>query len=333
MAEHFSPENELDQAWEYLNAGQISLARQGAERVLAHQKHPEAHHLLAEIALEEENPEQAAREIKEALFVDPAYFPAHFLKAWLALQQENYGKALKAAEQALEVASLPEDIVETRLLLSEIFEVQGKAKRACQQLIEAAAAPLQDPDLAARLGEALLAVCGEAERARRLLEPLALEHPTHADLRYTLGRAYQELGKTAEQIREFLAVYDLEADDLPPPFGLTPEEFQEEAEAAFSALPEDVRVHLKEVAILVESAPDRELVAEGMDPRLMGVFDGAPLAENRPTPSRIVLFQRNIEKICTSREDICEEISTTLLHEIGHYLGLDEDDLFARGLD
>jgi predicted Zn-dependent protease with MMP-like domain len=50
-------------------------------------------------------------------------------------------------------------------------------------------------------------------------------------------------------------------------------------------------------------------------------------------PSSIVLFQRNLERFARSRDELAEEIAVTLVHEVGHFLGLDEDELYERGLD
>jgi predicted Zn-dependent protease with MMP-like domain len=50
-------------------------------------------------------------------------------------------------------------------------------------------------------------------------------------------------------------------------------------------------------------------------------------------PSAIVLFQKNLERFATSRADLIEQIGVTLIHEVGHFLGLDEEELYERGLD
>jgi predicted Zn-dependent protease with MMP-like domain len=50
-------------------------------------------------------------------------------------------------------------------------------------------------------------------------------------------------------------------------------------------------------------------------------------------PSSIVLYQRNLERAARDRRELVEEIRATLLHEVGHFLGLDEEELWQRGLD
>ena len=65
---------------------------------------------------------------------------------------------------------------------------------------------------------------------------------------------------------------------------------------------------------------------------LMGVFDGTPLTQKgtmqfEAGPDRVVLYQKNIEAVCDNDEEIREEVRLTVLHELGHYFGLEEDDL------
>ncbi|MCJ7501788.1 MAG: metallopeptidase family protein [Acidobacteriia bacterium] len=104
--------------------------------------------------------------------------------------------------------------------------------------------------------------------------------------------------------------------------------FEALAEQAQARLPELFRKKLTNVAILVEDRPPHEL---DRDDLLLGLFHGVPLTEKSTfvatPPDRIVLYQKNIEAICASDEEIRREIRATLLHELGHYFGLSEDEL------
>ena len=104
--------------------------------------------------------------------------------------------------------------------------------------------------------------------------------------------------------------------------------FEKLVEQALQRLPKVFRSKLTNVAIIIEDMPAREL---GRDDLLMGLFHGVPLTEKStfsPTlPDRIFLYQKNIEAVCRSDEEIRREIRDTLLHELGHYFGLDEDAL------
>ncbi len=113
-------------------------------------------------------------------------------------------------------------------------------------------------------------------------------------------------------------------------------QFEQLAEEAFEALPEELLGHVDNVVFVVEDWPDREtLEALEIETRdgLLGLYQGVSLAERSVEmsgvlPDRILLYQRPIEH--WAREDglsVFDVIYDTLLHEIGHHLGLDEDDL------
>jgi predicted Zn-dependent protease with MMP-like domain len=93
-----------------------------------------------------------------------------------------------------------------------------------------------------------------------------------------------------------------------------------------------------DVPILVEEFPGPELVVgERLSPQLLGLFMGVPrtealATEQVPDLDRVLLFKSNLQKICHDREELIEQIQITLRHEIGHYLGLDENDLERLGL-
>ena len=115
-------------------------------------------------------------------------------------------------------------------------------------------------------------------------------------------------------------------------------EFYRLVREAIRELPPQIDYALENVAILVEDWPgedDREAAGpEGLF-HLFGVYSGVPLPEREGglpfLPDRITLFQRPIEAACDSREDVVREVRTTVLHEVGHYLGLDEEDLERLG--
>jgi predicted Zn-dependent protease with MMP-like domain/lipopolysaccharide biosynthesis regulator YciM len=326
----------LDRAWELLSRGEDEAAEKVVQEVLTlFPEHPEGLHLMAELSLHRENPVDAIKFTERALKSDAAYFPSYLMRVNIALFQEDLPKARKLTEEALVHAQTPDDAFEARMMLVDLLLEDANHKAAQKQVIEAFKNPPQEPELIAQLAEALLEVCGDAFRATQLVEPAIKKHPTQPDLHYALGRAYQEI-EDPRYIEEFLVVHSLEENLSSPAFGLSAEEFLQEAENAYTQLPEVIRDKLEGVAILIEDRPSRSMVEQGTDPRIMGIFDGPVHHHGKnghASPTRIVLFQKNIEVVCRSREQILEEIETTLLHEIGHYLGLDEDDLIDRGLN
>ncbi len=108
--------------------------------------------------------------------------------------------------------------------------------------------------------------------------------------------------------------------------------------AAHRQLPPAIRPLARNVAVHYEALPAADLLAEGFEPDILGLFTGAPygteLAHDDPTPPQILLYLENIWDFAEGdREVFREEVRLTYLHELGHYLGWNEDDLTARGLD
>jgi predicted Zn-dependent protease with MMP-like domain len=109
-----------------------------------------------------------------------------------------------------------------------------------------------------------------------------------------------------------------------------------EVESVLNDLPETLRENVRQLPITFEHKPNEGLQEEGIEADTLGVFTGAEFAENGriPMPSQIILFLENIWDLAESDENAFrDEIRTTFLHELGHFLGLDEDDLAERGLD
>jgi predicted Zn-dependent protease with MMP-like domain len=109
-----------------------------------------------------------------------------------------------------------------------------------------------------------------------------------------------------------------------------------EFEATLMALPQPLRERAKNLPVTFERVPNAGLRADGIEPDTLGLFTGPEFAdeENVPMPPQIILFLENLWNLAGGEEKtFCEEVQTTLLHELGHYLGLDEDELTERGLE
>lgn len=108
---------------------------------------------------------------------------------------------------------------------------------------------------------------------------------------------------------------------------------------AASELPDQFARALENIRIDIRDRPTRKQlrsVGLGDDELLLGLYEGTPLTERHvdsppPLPDVIYLFQQDIEDACESEEQLAEEVRITLLHEIGHYFGLDEDELTELG--
>ena len=115
--------------------------------------------------------------------------------------------------------------------------------------------------------------------------------------------------------------------------------FESLVSKAIDELPEEFREKLQNVAIIIEDWPSDELL-ERMEVRdgntLFGLYEGVPLTQRgyftEPLyPDRILIFQRSIEEECNSPEQIKQEVKITLVHEVAHFFGIDDDYLHEIG--
>ena len=114
------------------------------------------------------------------------------------------------------------------------------------------------------------------------------------------------------------------------------ERFDQLVGDALQRVPERYRRRLRNVRIVVEDFPGEEESGQAGVPRheLLGLFVGAAYQGNGgffdipvPLPDSIFLYQKNLEAICRSEEQLMGEIRLTLLHEVGHYFGMSEEQL------
>ena len=112
---------------------------------------------------------------------------------------------------------------------------------------------------------------------------------------------------------------------------------QREVERTLRSLPKPLRERARALPVTYERLPSQALISDGIEPDTLGLFVGPSFADEghgSPVPSQIILYLENIWDQAEGDEQIfTEEVRTTLLHELGHYLGLDEEGLFDRGLD
>jgi predicted Zn-dependent protease with MMP-like domain len=112
------------------------------------------------------------------------------------------------------------------------------------------------------------------------------------------------------------------------------ERFVRVVEETLDSLPHEFRGRIRNVAVLVEDFPPNQQSARSGQQRklLLGLFHGVPTTKKsifdvRTGPDHIVLYQKNIEAVCSSETEVCEQICRTVIHELGHYFGMDEHQL------
>lgn len=169
----------------------------------------------------------------------------------------------------------------------------------------------------------------------------------HANEIAEIADAYDVLGRLAEREDNLAAAdracrraHELDAETFIVPHRLPEPAFRALAQEALDDIPARFRHALDgDVAILVEPTPALELLngeTPPLSPDLLGLYVGTPLPERTHSysstalPDRVYLFQRNIEHVCATRDEVIEQVRITVVHELGHYFGFSDEELEER---
>ena len=115
------------------------------------------------------------------------------------------------------------------------------------------------------------------------------------------------------------------------PVHVSPEEFDALVEEALDAIPDELAALIRNVAVLVEDEPP-----PGEPDDLLGLYDGVALTERYDgnagqLPDRILLFRRPLQEWCRDAEELRHEVGVTVVHEVAHHFGIDDDRLHELG--
>ncbi|NHC47471.1 metallopeptidase family protein [Motilibacter aurantiacus] len=111
---------------------------------------------------------------------------------------------------------------------------------------------------------------------------------------------------------------------------VTPAEFEELVADALDQIPEQLGRLMRNVAVVVEEEPPED------DPELLGLYEGTPLTERGEwytgvLPDKISVFRGPLLRMCETREEVVEEVLVTVVHEVAHHFGIDDDRLHELG--
>jgi len=165
-------------------------------------------------------------------------------------------------------------------------------------------------------------------------------NPDLAEGHDLLARIAEYLGRDEEARQHAAEARSVDPAAFAGPLELTEAEFSALVEESLGELSAVFRRKLEEVPVIVDELPRREiLTAEDppLPPDLLGLFVGRSLLERSHldlpgVPEAIYLFRRNLLRACADREELVREVRITVRHELGHLLGMDEDDLDELGL-
>jgi Uncharacterized protein conserved in bacteria len=331
----------LDKGWRCLDEGDFVGARRLAERELRDDPdNSEALLLLAACCRGEGESEKALGLLEQASAAAEDWgAPAQWMAEILAEDLGRPAEALKCAEEALDRADEEGEFLEA-LVLKAGLEIQlGKMKAAQATLAELP--PVGEVQLPADLSLDLAYLFLEADvtqEAEQRFRALADAAPDDVEAWYGIGLCAEAKGDETAKREAWLRVLALDGNSPLQDPHMSESEMADVAEQALKELPEAAHKLIASVPILIVDLPARTEIEQGLDPRLLGMFEGTAYSDagslgGAPQVTQILLFRKNLERMAIDSEDLREQIRITLLHETGHFFGMSEEDLADVGLD
>ncbi len=334
-------EAELEHGWQLIESGEsgsLEEARKLSEDLL--RRYPDAPEVLVLLGMLdslEGEIEQALSRYEEASKIDPEYFEPLLCAAELYIWELGEDeKGLELCQRAQEVAEEEEEYLDALLLQAEAEINLGHERAALATLRQLPDIDLPEPRYHVRAGRLFLDLEQPKEAAHHFQRSIELD-PENGDGLHGLGLCAEQRGERQRMIDYFLKVREVDLRAERPPWGLDEASFQKVCATTLDNLPDELRRRMANVPVIATDYPSEQMVKDGSDPRMLGLFTGVPFGEHSnvggaPHLEAIFLFQRNIERLAYSSEDVEHEVHVTLVHEAGHFFGLSEKQLEAMGL-
>lgn len=256
-------------------------------------------------------------------------------RGWDLLDRGEPAEAYEVSQDLL--AEDPDDADALLLAGTALMEADRlrEAEPALRRAVEAAPGGAQ---AVLTLGQLLYWTC-RFEEALEAAESVLSREEACADAHYLKGLALDLLGRRADADSSFAVAAGLDAERFRMAPTLGEDRLRGAVRDALAELPAEFQGRIGDLPIVLRDVPTQEILStlEDPSPDLLGLFVGIPLTERShldvaDVPS-IALFTRNLERACSDGAELVEEIRITLLHEVGHFLGLDEQQLADRGYE
>jgi len=259
-------------------------------------------------------------------------------EAYEALEESRFQEALDMGRQAID---RDPDCAPGHYLSGAALVEMRHAEVAIPYLRQALDLDPDYPDARFCLATAQFAICHFAAARHELGRVLARDESV-ADAHYALALCLERQSKYQEADATIQRACELAPGRFHLPCRMSRDEFDSVVRESLAMLPDYFRRYLEDIQVLVSDLPAEDLLLATdpcLDPEIFGLFEGTPLVERSlmdampDQPDRIHLFQRNIERYCKDRLRLREEIRVTLLHEVGHAMGLDDEGLARLGYE
>jgi predicted Zn-dependent protease with MMP-like domain len=327
---------DVDKGFNALEAGDIEEANAALERCARIDRHnPDVVALAAALADAQGDVDTALAKYTELATLRPDDPMPKVCLARIQLHDVGDPDAtLDTIDGAFDFIDEEADLIEAVMVRSEALIATDDLEGARTSLSELSTSVIEDGELALDLAELSLAA-DDTSMAIKWVEAAKKGEDTKADAFHLLGRIHEVRDERSEMIAAWQEVRKLDGAAPDGHVTMSEDEMERIANETLQELPEDVRTKLMSVPIMIDDAPSEDLVNDGLDPRALGVFNGAPMSDAGATPTvtNIMLFKKNLERMAGDLDHLADEIRITVLHETAHYFGLEEDDLEKIGLD
>ncbi len=326
--------NLVEAGWQALADGEVDKAESASEAALRHDSDSiDALSLAAALAVAMGEIERSLELCMKGIAIDPEDPRLYIQAAEAKLYSERFQDAIDFALKAVDTAGDEADFVDAVLIKAEAEMSLERGDEAERTMSELDACSVDEAPLLFRIGQVWLEL-GDATRAKKFFTDCLRDEPDSADAHHGLGLACDELGDDSGMLAAWRSVRELDASQPPPSWHLKTSDFKDVVENVIRNLPASARDKLADIALAIAETPPSELVEDGFDPRALSLFEGEPAEDGKePTrPSRILVYQNNLERACQSRDQLDEEIRLAVLQETADFFSLDDDELEALAL-
>jgi Flp pilus assembly protein TadD/predicted Zn-dependent protease with MMP-like domain len=253
------------------------------------------------------------------------------LRLGLELAQRGTRRALARRRRNAPLAA------DLAVLEAQALNDLGRSDEALERIDAALRIAPSRGDALHERGVALFDLSRFADAKTAFQKALAVQ-PQDAYTHQMLGLTLEQLGDSSGADVALAKAIELAPHELNPPVLIPVDEFQREVDGVIDELPPERRARVKSIKVEIVDLPDPtdlKAVRPPFPPTILGLYRGPVGRPHQPgeeTPS-IVLYRKNLARAVKTRKELSEQIRDTLLHEIGHLEGLDEDDLRRRGME
>ncbi len=303
---------QLDAGWARVAEGDLEGALAAALGCLEVAEIPEAHNLLGYVRAAQGDVATALHHYRQAIALDEFFTEALLNAAELLMHPlHQVEEACKLIDLAVEHADTADAAADAILLKVEALLQVGEHGRAAESLTKLPSGPFENPEIDFLIGRAFFEV-GDMEAAGTRIQAAARENQANPEVFYYLGLWLEAKEDRSGATVAFLQSRDLDGALPPPPWSTSRPVFERRLRGAMRKLSERVAAALEGTLVVVCHLPGREVIAEGVDPRLCALADDV----HEGKVGRLFVYQRNCERMANTAETIERVCAESIEREV-----------------